>query len=105
MIAFMDRAAPLRCVQSARLRAGEAIRARRCVSSQRIRDERREPAPELPCLWFREPMHRQRTTRRTLRRGVVGIEAGEPGIFGIGEVIEGLKAIGPLARDEGVRVA
>jgi hypothetical protein len=53
MIAFMDRAAPLRCVQSARharLRAGKAIRARRRVSSQRIRDERREPAPELPCL-------------------------------------------------------
>ena len=38
-------------------------------------------------------------------RGVVGIGTGEPGIFGIGEVIKGLKAIGPLARNEHHRLA
>ncbi len=43
----------------------EAIRARGRVSSQRIRDERHEPLPERLCLWCREPMESERSTKRT----------------------------------------
>jgi hypothetical protein len=43
----------------------EAIRARGRVSSQRIRDERREPLPGAKCAWCKKPMNPERTTRRT----------------------------------------
>jgi hypothetical protein len=43
----------------------EAVRARGRLSSQKIRDARWEPLPDIPCLWCREPMHRVRSTRRT----------------------------------------
>ena len=43
----------------------EAVRSRGRVSSQKIRDARRETLPELPCLWCRKPMQRTRPTRQT----------------------------------------
>jgi predicted nucleic acid-binding Zn ribbon protein len=44
---------------------GEAVRARGRVSSQKIRDARREPLPDMPCLWCRKPMQRERNSRQT----------------------------------------
>src|SRR5271165_5963439 len=42
-----------------------AIRARGRVSSQKIRDARHEPLPTAKCAWCRNPMARERTTRKT----------------------------------------
>src|SRR5271165_7057105 len=43
----------------------EAIRARGRLSSQRIRDEWREPLPQSKCAWCKNAMDRRRSTRNT----------------------------------------